>query len=529
MTEILSFNDIQGNIVKGYGRLGFPYARYIFYSVQDEEVGRRFVGALLPMITTSVLWGKNGVKKPACAVNIAFTYQGLKSLGLPVESLHSFPDDFSMGMRGRCDILGDDGKSAPDTWDPIWNNPDAPVAIFVALNGETKEALEATYAQIQDKLCAVGDGVTLLTGHRGDNGTDNLTYQDASAIFENGTPASREHFGYTDGISNPFFKGTGENAAYAMGNGKPTGHAADSLMGWAPLEAGEFILGHRDEAKELPEAPKPHLLGFNGTFMVYRKLHQNVGSFQTYLQAEAQRHPEDCEELIAAKFAGRWRNGAPLTLFPNQQEAEQFMVQVNEAKQALRKAKGMIDEGEAQLRYLTLLSKLVGFDYTDDLSGGRCPIGAHIRRTNPRSGLEFGKTDAFDTPAALSTRRRLLRRGLPYGNSEDKTDAGNHGIIFMVLGASIARQFEFVQQQWINYGNDFKLANEKDPLLGNHPTDKAGRNDGRMIFPAEPGSGKSPHFCSHIPRFVETRGGEYFFVPSITALMMIADGTVDPT
>jgi deferrochelatase/peroxidase EfeB len=130
----------------------------------------------------------------------------------------------------------------------------------------------------------------------------------------------------------------------------------------------------------------------------------------------------------------------------------------------------------------------------------------------------------------LVDRRRILRRGLPYGDSTaERKDDGNHGIVFMALNASIERQFEFVQQQWINYGNDFKLGNDKDPLLGNHEVDANGNPKGRMIIDGDKDSGRIPHFCAAIPRFVETWGGDYFFVPSMTALRMIGEGIIDPT
>jgi deferrochelatase/peroxidase EfeB len=132
---------------------------------------------------------------------------------------------------------------------------------------------------------------------------------------------------------------------------------------------------------------------------------------------------------------------------------------------------------------------------------------------------------AFDKPGALVDRRRIVRRGLPYGRVVDRTrDDGDHGVIFMVIGVSISRQFEFVQQQWGNYGNDFKLANDRDPIIGNQPP-----TGGRMVIEADPAGTAPPLFCTGIPRFVETRGGDYFFVPSITALTAIARGAVDPT
>ncbi|MDH5602082.1 MAG: Dyp-type peroxidase, partial [Gammaproteobacteria bacterium] len=169
---------------------------------------------------------------------------------------------------------------------------------------------------------------------------------------------------------------------------------------------------------------------------------------------------------------------------------------------------------------------LTNFTYNEDINGSKCPLSAHTRRINPRGSLEYGVKNAFDTPGALVNRRRILRRGLPYGKVKDPTkDDGNHGIIFMALNADIKRQFEFVQQQWINYANDFKQGNDKEVLLGNHDA----KNPGKVVLQVEKDSGQPPHFVCNIPRLVETRGGDYFFIPSITALKMIAGGIIDPT
>jgi len=95
----------------------------------------------------------------------------------------------------------------------------------------------------------------------------------------------------------------------------------------------------------------------------------------------------------------------------------------------------------------------------------------------------------------------------------------------MMLNADIGRQFEFVQQQWINYGNDFKASNDKEILLGNHDKEYPSR----AVLPADPDGERAPYFLRNIPRLVETRGGDYFFIPSMTALRLIAKGLVDPT
>ena len=168
---------------------------------------------------------------------------------------------------------------------------------------------------------------------------------------------------------------------------------------------------------------------------------------------------------------------------------------------------------------------LSNFTFDDDMSGAKCPFSSHLRRINPRASLELVK-DAFDTPGALANRRRILRRGLPYGDVKDPSrNDGNHGIIIMMVNADINRQFEFVQQQWINYGNDFKAGNDKEIILGNHNDEYPSK----AVIQVDPDSEQPPYFVRNIPRLVETRGGDYFFIPSMTALRMIADGRVDPT
>ena len=537
MPENLDLYDIQGNIVKGYGRFAFVKARYVFYRIHDEVKGRKFVDSLLIHLTTSEAWGKNTIPIPKVTTNIAFTYSGLKNLGVPRQSLQSFPEEFAMGMKGRKDILGDDGSSSPENWDPIWQE-ESQVDIWISINGPNEEAVEERYQLITKLVAATEGGIEQLKGHVGGH----RDYQEGSSLSdENGNIIHKEHFGYSDGISDPYFEGSSRNPIAVIGGGKPKRLPPD-----APLETGEFILGYKDEAQEYPIAPMPPLLAYNGTFMVYRKLHQNVASFNNYIEEVGQHFPGG-KEALAAKFAGRWRNGAPLTTFPTKAEADEFMGRLEkiehrrheiqaelETATEPQKTKLMVEKAKLDEEFYPMRSKLVAFNYNDDLSGSKCPMGAHVRRVNPRGALEWGQKDAFKTPGALVDRRRMLRRGLPYGKADNPPkDNGNHGIVFMTIVASIKRQFEFVQQQWINYGNDFKLANDKDPLLGNHEMTPDGQGKGRMVIEATKAKGgeaqKPPFFCSNLKRFVETRGGDYFFVPSMTALRMIAQGIIDPT
>ncbi|MFC3851645.1 Dyp-type peroxidase [Salinispirillum marinum] len=523
----LDLNDIQGNVTKGYGRYGYPVARYFFVVFTDTLAAQRWLGSLLPHLTTAAPWPDPGepapVPLPETTLNIALTYQGLKALGLPRKALSAFPEEFQMGMKARVDILGDDGPSAPEHWDPIWQ--DGPVHAWLSINARNRDALAQRTDWLLSHVEHTQGAVVVRNGHRSSDGTL-LPWQEAGALTEQGKVTPKEHFGFVDGISDPYFKGCGSPAVHVIGGGKPTREDPSTVAGWEPLETGEFVLGYRDEAYEYPAAPVPSTLARNGTFMVYRKLHQNVATWRRYTATAGKNFPAG-QEKLEAKMVGRWHNGAPLAEFPTKADADAFSARLVSVRAALKTADNPAKKAELEAEYAALRQKLTGFNYENDLSGSGCPVGAHVRRANPRGALEFGNDGAFQTKGALVNRRRLLRRGLPYGTSPtDTTDADEHGIVFMALNANIERQFEFVQQQWINYGNDFKLGNERDPVIGNQPMNDAGFGNGHMMIP---NAHRPPHFCTQIPRFVETRGGEYFFIPSLSALHMMAQGLVDPT
>jgi Dyp-type peroxidase family len=260
---------------------------------------------------------------------------------------------------------------------------------------------------------------------------------------------------------------------------------------WEKLATGELLLGYADEAGELPVAPLPHLLANNGTFMVYRKLHQNVATFRRYLDEKARLYPGGKEKL-ASKFVGRWRDGTPTETSPDRED------------------QGIVEDKNHN----------VNFTFGKDPQGTSCPMGAHVRRVNPR--------DAFGFNGRLINRRRITRRGLPYGKyaseGQEVRDDEPRGVVFMALNASLARQFEFIQQQWIEYGNDSRQGNDKDALLGNH-----GELEGRSKFMIQgtDDTKNQPFLCGGLTNFVELRGGDYFFVPSMTALKMMSTGNVD--
>jgi Dyp-type peroxidase family len=462
----LNETDIQGFVLRGYN---MPVARYCFCRLESPERARAFLRALLPIVTTGRLWDR----KPDSTLNIAFTFEGLKALDLPLDTLISFPPEFQLGMRARAGILGDTGDNAPDRWDPVWQT--GHVHLWIAINAVSPQALETRYEAL-GALAETTGGIHLLAT------------QDSGNLVIDGQVSPKEHFGYTDGFGNPDYLGVCRATQPGQGKLMPDGT-------WQPLATGELLLGYADEAGELPIAPVPHLLGANGTFMVYRKLHQNVGSFRRFLNTWASRYgagDEAAKEKLASKFIGRWRDGTPVELSPHAPDPS------------------IVQDSNRSTNFL----------YSKDTDGTRCPIGAHIRRVHPR--------DAFGFEGRLINRRRITRRGQPYGPAappnDDSSDLDkiDRGVIFMALNASLSRQFEFVQQQWINYGNDAHLGNDKDLLLGNHyPGEK-------FVIQGDTSPDNPPMICTNLPNFVELRGGEYFFLPSITALGMLAMNLTDP-
>jgi Dyp-type peroxidase family len=457
----LNATDIQGFVLRGYN---MPVARYLFLHFEDATRARSLVDRLLGSVTTGQRWDSG---KPASTLNIAFTHLGLAALDLPDATLLTFPVEFQQGMKKRAAILGDIGRNSPERWDECWRT--CQVHAWIGINAQSPEALDAACAEVTALLEETGGAIQLAS-------------QDAAGVVIDGKLTTREHFGFTDGFGNPDYLGVERSSQPGQGKLMPDGS-------WAPLATGELLLGYADEAGELPVAPVPHLLASNGTFMVYRKLHQNLATFRSYLDEHAALYGGGKEKL-AAKLIGRWRDGTPVELSPDRP-----------------------DPSIAQDP-----SRSTNFTFGADPEGTRCPMGAHVRRVHPR--------DAFGFDSKLIDRRRITRRGLPYGpfaaDGEAASDQEERGVIFMALNANISRQFEFVQQQWVEYGNDAHLGNQKDPLMGNHG------GLGRFVVQGDASAANPPFVCGNLPNFVELRGGDYFFLPSITALGMISMGLVDP-
>lgn len=450
MTQ-LERHDIQGFLLSSYGHL--PCATYLLLRVVDSALSRHWLSSLADGITTA-----EG-KQEGFSLNLALTSTGLSNLGLDPAALATFPRAFQEGMatEHRARILGDTNDSAPKEW--RWGNADNPVDILLLVFAPDEKALDSQLKRRREEIGAA-------------NGV-----QEILALSAGRQQDTKEHFGFADGIGQPVIEDSGRLPRQL----NRTGHAT-------VLKAGEFILGYDYDygsPVDIPRAIGMHDFGRNGTYLVFRQMAQHVAEFWRFLD-EATRRPDGtsdpkARERLAAKFVGRWMSGAPLVKYPT----------------------GDPHAGTS------MLNSENDFEYHEkDMHGFACPIGAHIRRANPRDALGPDPQTALQS----AKRHRILRRGRSYGHRLDNpfVDDGNErGLHFICLNSDIERQFEFIQQTWINSTTFAGLHCESDPLIGNQ--DKTGK-----VFTVQDDPLRTR--AHNLGRYVTVKGGDYFFLPGIRAL-----------
>jgi Dyp-type peroxidase family len=386
--------------------------------------------------------------------------------------MDTFLQEFRDGMAepNRARSLGDVHDSAPDHWQFGGNGDGKEIGLVLMLYAADASALDALAGDHLARVNAAGLKV--------------VTQIDTVV-----RPDNREPFGFVDGLSQPRVEGIDPDSEVDR-PGEPV------------VRAGEFVLGYENGYDKLPFSPRlnealdtgnilPPLqdlpgfrdLGRNGTYLVVRKLEQDVAAFQSFVDDRAV-NPEtgvadpSRAEWLAAKLMGRWRGGAPVT-----------------------KARDRDDPDLAASS-----DKNNAFDYQDDEEGLGCPFGAHARRTNPRH--------------PMPNVHRIIRRGRPYEERLTDGKAQARGVVFVAINANIGRQFEFIQQSWMNNPSFEGLQDNRDPVVGaNHQEGvKEPLQTYAMVVPANPFRIR----LTGIARFVHTRGGEYFFLPGRKALRFLA-------
>jgi Dyp-type peroxidase family len=356
-----------------------------------------------------------------------------------------------MNDAERSKVLGDDTSA--------W--------IFGGPQHEEIHAVLMLYARTEPSLAS------LVARHEGDLAAAGarVLRRDEGRLF----PDNHEHFGFHDGISQPLVSG----GPRRLRNRE------------TPLAPGELLLGYVDAYGETTPSPAPRGFDFgrNGTFVVYRVLRQDVAAFWTAMYDRARPRPgesvDDAAVRLGASLVGRWPGGAPLAVHPDRDVARD--------------------------------GSLNDFGYAREDGGGfKCPFGAHVRRANPRDMLAPSAKESLVEVG----RHRLFRRGRPYGpplaspRSTWRVDDGiERGLVFIALCASLRRQFEFIQQTWVQSPKFAGLYDERDPMIGTSPDSVR-----RFTLQAEP----VRRCLVDLPSFVSVRGGAYFFMPGLRALAWLS-------
>jgi Dyp-type peroxidase family len=438
-TPALEMDDIQSPVLRIRPA---PYVGcHVLLHFAAAAQGREFLRRLLPHVVSAAQFAAADTW-----VAVALTYSGLQALGVPQASLDSFPSAFREGMAARASSFEGSEDSLPKHWEPPYGTGQIHAALTLLSLSESKwaERLALARRQLQDL-----PAVQVLA-------RDN---------FEQ-VPGGRTPFGYKDGISFPQIRGNVQSPIVSPEE---------------PIAAGEFVLGYPGEGGRRIPMPTPDVLGRNGTFVGFRKLHSRVAAFRQFLRNNAA--PRLSPELLAAKVIGRWKSGAPLMLAPD------------------------VDQPELGSDFQLMNNFL--YAVGNDANGLRCPLGAHIRRMNPR-----------DTPLPVMTEvrlHRIIRHGTAYGpplpDGVFEDDGQARGIFFIFLSATAPDTYEFLKKEWINNGNFLGIGTERDPIAGGHD------GSGQFTIPMRPLRRKIPMLES----FTRTLGGEYAFMPSLTALRWLAE------
>lgn len=388
---------------------------------------------------------------------------GYRKLNVNLDELPPGPgkDAFTAGMANRSQQIGDTHpKDAPTQWLEEFR-PGAGVDMLIVVAADDPDDLDAKCTELHDHITA--NGCIIVYEELGQTLPDPLR--------------GHEHFGFKDGVSQPAIDGWDDPPAA----GEP-----------AALPLGEFVLGYPDAAGQTVD---PGDLWNDGSFAVFRRLRQDVFSFRQLKAAGVPNaDPALNADQLGAKVVGRWPSGASVELSPDADN-------------------GVVSNA---------------FDYDQDGEGFNVPRFAHIRKANPR---HEARADLADDP---TERHRMLRRGSPYGSPlpseamvDDNADRGLH---FISVVSDVVRQFEFVQSNWMNNPN-FPGGQPATPASPYQPPPQ-GLPDGPdpVVGEFDPGTSDTLHQPSGQHPFalnnelVTVTAGEYFFVPSISALGRLAAG-----
>lgn len=474
--------DIQGGLI-GFNK---DHQQLHYINFADSPSAKALVNELVPQLANgyevlnfNAAYSDNLLRHgdpdaiQATWVNLWLTRDGLTVLAAP--NLEALPEEFRTGMASRA--LGDVGASAPNHWVAPFTDGAEPHAVIVIASDNLTD-METRRSRIFDILAK--HGATVTDTHLGDARPGELR--------------GHEHFGFKDGVSQP---GIDHFTKSSKSGNIPPGEVligyldADGHISGQPINTPTPVPTPYDPAPAPPPAQPLPTWTHNGSFVVLRRLRQDVAAFQaamTHQAADANLTPEQ----LAPKLFGRWPSGAPMEHVPG------LPTSVDPST---------IDPSADHPDVLAN-EKINHFDYTDDKDGLRVPRAAHIRKMNPRGDV-LADSDS-------STRHRMVRRGITYGPEfapgespygETVPDTQDRGLLFVNYQASISRTFEFVQTRWANRDDFQQPGDGKDPIISNDT------RDGAFAIPP----GRTLTFA----RWVTTTGGAYLFAPSLKGLLQL--------
>jgi Dyp-type peroxidase family len=507
---LLEVKDIQGNILAGFNKdhqllLGFriddvgkakKWLNRINVLIANTEEVLAF-NALFRMLKKRRSTDPKGLG--ATWVNIAFSADGLRKL-VPGAEVERIPDKaFLNGMLARSASMLHDPSTpgqpgAPDTWE-------------VGGPGRVPDILAIVAGDDPNEVSVAADG--LLAD------APEVIYQECGRTRPD--IPGHEHFGFKDGISQPAVRGLiSQNPDIFLeprivAEGDPNWDAY-STPGDPLIWPGHFVLGYQVQTRDNgnPVDPQPLPLEWlrNGSFLVFRRLLQDVQAFRQFIQARAASIAAQpgfgwiTPELLAAMLVGRWPSGVPIIRSPKTDPGTGQILEDNYF---------LFESAVEDLHLRAELGARLIKGAPDDTAAATCPFAAHVRKVNPRDE----DTDLGDHNDTLT--RRILRRGIPFGkplaDPAPANDDGKRGLLFICYQTSIVDQFEVLAQNWANAPDKPKPGGH-DPIIG-QATEAEERVRRFEISPRPPG----PPFVERLTtQFVIPSGGGYFFAPSVSAI-----------
>ncbi|KAJ7832278.1 fungal peroxidase [Mycena leptocephala] len=457
----LNLNDIQGDILIGMRK---PVELFFFFSIANATAFKKQLKANLQLITTTMQILSNTTASPSTLVNIAFSQTGLAALGLTGAANSLNDPTFAAGQVNDVKNLSDPGTA---NWVPQFVG--TKIHGVVLLGSDKQANIDNKLASLKTKF---GNSVKELYSLKG--------------AMRPAPNKGHEHFGFLDGISNPIITGF-----------------QDPKPGQAVVPAGEILVGLPGDNVTRPAWAK------DGSFLVFRQLKQLVPEFNKFLVDNPIVEPglskQQGSDLLGARMVGRWKSGAPIVLSP------------------------MFDDprlGADENRNNNFTFAEPGQTQSNLTDQSKCPLSAHIRKTRPRADLGL--------PESASSFHHIVRAGIPYGpevtaveTSSNKTTI-ERGLAFVAYQSNIANGFQFLQEFWANNQRFRQPGVGFDPIIG------AAAGAARPVNGLDPTSPARSltlttgelvslicptHSSNNLNAdFVVSRGGEYFFAPSLSAL-----------